>query len=160
MTTMAQSLKTTLIWHDWSAKDLNLYALYDILQLRNQVFVVEQQCPYQDIDGRDLADNNRHVAAYYQGKMVAYARLLAPQAGKDRVTVGRVLVAPSARGQRLGQHLMEHALLACARHWPGKSLFLSAQSHLQAFYASFGFSACSDAYDEDGIPHIDMQLPR
>lgn len=157
--TTAQTLKLNLIWHDWSAKDLNIYALYDILQLRNTVFVVEQHCPYQDVDGRDLVDDNRHVAAYHQGKMVAYARLLAPHAGKDRVTIGRVIVSPCARGQRLGHHLLEHTLLACARHWPGKSLFLSAQAHLQAFYASAGFTVCSEPYDEDGILHIDMQKP-
>lgn len=65
MAVMAQEMKMNLIWHDWSAKDLNLYALYDILALRNQVSVVEQNCPYQDIDGQDLVDSHRHVAAYH-----------------------------------------------------------------------------------------------
>lgn len=157
---MTLALNSNMIWHDWSASDLNLYALYDILHLRNQVFIVEQNCPYQDIDGQDLAGNNRHIAAYQQGKMVAYSRLLAPQSTKDKVTIGRVIVAPSARGQRMGQQLMEHALQACARHWPERMLFLSAQAHLQGFYGSIGFTVCSDVYDEDGIAHIDMQLPR
>lgn len=159
MVAMAQEMKMNLIWHDWSAKDLNLYALYDILALRNQVFVVEQNCPYQDIDGQDLVDSHRHVAAYHQGKMVAYARLLAPKTAKDSVKIGRVIVAPSARGQHVGHLLMEHVLVVCSRHWAEKPLFLSAQAHLQHFYGSFGFTACSEVYDEDGIPHIDMQSP-
>ncbi|MCL2896509.1 GNAT family N-acetyltransferase [Brenneria tiliae] len=146
-----------LIWHDWHVADLNVYSLHDILALRNQVFIVEQRCPYQDIDGRDLADGNRHITAYHNGKLAAYARLLAPHPGNDVVTIGRVIVAPDARGRHLGHLLMEHALTACARHWPQKLLFLSAQAHLQDFYAAFGFVATGEAYDEDGIPHIDMR---
>ncbi|PWC15780.1 GNAT family N-acetyltransferase [Brenneria roseae subsp. americana] len=145
-----------LIWHDWGVEDLNVYSLHDILALRNQVFVVEQTCPYLDIDGRDLADGNRHIAAYDNGKLSAYARLLAPAPGNDAVTIGRVIVAPHVRGQQLGNQLMEHALLVCARHWPQKAIFLSAQAHLQSFYASFGFVATGSVYDEDGIAHIDM----
>ncbi|WP_409308014.1 GNAT family N-acetyltransferase [Pectobacterium sp. B1J-3] len=145
-----------LIWHDWSVEDLNVYSLHDILALRNQVFVVEQTCLYLDTDGRDLAAGNRHIAAYDNGKLAAYARLLAPNSGNQAVTIGRVIVAPHARGQRLGHQLMEHALFACARHWPQKPLFLAAQAHLQAFYAGFGFMPVSDVYDEDGIPHINM----
>lgn len=146
-----------LIWHDWRVEDLNVYSLHDILALRNQVFIVEQHCPYQDLDGRDLADGNRHIAAYHNGRLAAYARLLAPHPGNDAVTIGRVIVAPDARGLHLGHQLLEHALMACARHWPQKPLYLSAQAHLQNFYAGFGFVADSDVYDEDGIAHIDMR---
>ncbi|MCG8157997.1 GNAT family N-acetyltransferase [Brenneria goodwinii] len=146
-----------LIWHDWRVDDLNVYSLHDILALRNQVFIVEQNCPYQDLDGRDLADGNRHVTAYHNGKLAAYARLLAPSPANDAVTIGRAIVAPAARGQHLGRQLLEHALLACARHWPQKPLYLSAQAHLQDFYAGFGFVATGEVYDEDGIPHIDMR---
>ncbi|RLM19073.1 GNAT family N-acetyltransferase [Brenneria alni] len=145
-----------LLWHDWCVDDLNVYSLHDILALRIQVFVVEQTCPYQDIDGQDLADGNRHIAAYHNGKIAAYARLLAPHPGNDAVTIGRVIVAPYARGQHLGHQLLEHVLAACARHWPRKHLFLSAQAHLQHFYAAFGFIATGDLYEEDGIAHIDM----
>ncbi|MEE3652280.1 MULTISPECIES: GNAT family N-acetyltransferase [unclassified Brenneria] len=145
-----------LIWHDWSVDDLNVYSLHDILALRNQVFVVEQTCPYQDIDGRDLEEGNRHITAYDNGKPAAYARLLAPHPGNDVVTIGRVIVAPPARGQHLGHQLMEHVLISSTRHWPQKHLFLSAQAHLQHFYANFGFVAIGEVYDEDGIPHIDM----
>lgn len=146
----------SLIWHDWDVADLNVYSLHDILALRNQVFVVEQTCPYLDIDGRDLVDGNRHITAYHDGKLAACARLLAPHPNNDVVTIGRVIVAPHARGQHLGHQLMEHTLIACARHWPQKHLFLSAQAHLQTFYGAFGFVATGEEYDEDGIPHIDM----
>ncbi|MFC3396601.1 GNAT family N-acetyltransferase [Brenneria rubrifaciens] len=149
-----------LIWHDWCIEDLNVYSLHDILALRNQVFVVEQTCPYLDIDGGDLADGNRHIAAYDNGKLAAYARLLAPRPDKGAVTIGRVTVAPHARGQQLGHQLMEHTLLACARHWPQKAIFLSAQAHLRPFYAGFGFVAAGEVYDEDGIAHIDMRSAR
>ncbi|MBI0488689.1 GNAT family N-acetyltransferase, partial [Dickeya dianthicola] len=86
----------SLIWHDWGVKDLNPYALYDILRLRSQVFVVEQQCAYQDADGLDLADGNRHVTAWQNGRLIACARLLAPDDGQAAVTIGRVVVAPEA----------------------------------------------------------------
>ncbi|QTF07195.1 GNAT family N-acetyltransferase [Brenneria izadpanahii] len=146
-----------LIWHDWRVDDLNVYSLHDILALRNKVFIVEQNCPYQDLDGRDLADGNHHITAYHNGRLAAYARLLAPSPAKDAVTIGRVIVAPDVRGMHLGHQLLEHALMACARHWPHKPLYLSAQAHLQDFYAGFGFVATGDVYDEDGIPHIDMR---
>ncbi|WP_192459152.1 GNAT family N-acetyltransferase [Musicola keenii] len=152
-------MATNLTWHDWDIKELNLYALYDILTLRSQVFVVEQQCAYQDLDGLDLVDGNRHVTAWLNGKLVACARLLAPRPGRDAVTIGRVVVSPAVRGQRVGHQLMEHAIQACARHWPGKALFLSAQAHLQHFYEQHGFGVCGDGYDEDGIAHLPMQSP-
>lgn len=148
-----------LVWHDWQIGDLNVNALHDILALRNQVFIVEQRCSYQDIDGRDLAVGNRHITAYHNGRLAAYARLLAPGSDGEAVTIGRVIVAPDARGRHLGHLLMEHALTACARHWPQKPLCLSAQAHLQNFYAGFGFVATGDVYDEDGIPHIAMRRP-
>lgn len=147
-----------LVWHDWGIEDLNVYALHDILALRNQVFVVEQSCPYQDIDGRDMVDGNRHIAAYDNDKLAVYARLLAPHPGNEAAAIGRVIVAPHVRGRQLGHQLMEQALFACARHWPQKTVFLSAQAHLQRFYADCGFVATGEIYDEDGIAHIDMRF--
>ncbi|NKI75167.1 GNAT family N-acetyltransferase [Dickeya sp. CFBP 2040] len=147
----------SLIWHDWGVKDLNPYALYDILRLRNQVFVVEQQCVYQDLDGLDLVDGNRHVTAWQNGRLMACARLLAPHDRQDVVTIGRVVVAPEIRGQRLGHQLLMHSQAVCARHWPGRAQYLSAQAHLQHFYQQFGFVVCGDGYDEDGIPHVPMR---
>ncbi|SLM64424.1 MULTISPECIES: GNAT family N-acetyltransferase [Dickeya] len=147
----------SLIWHDWGVKDLNVYALYDILRLRSQAFVVEQRCAYQDLDGLDLIDGHRHITGWQNGRLIACARLLAPHDGQNAVTIGRVVVAQEVRGQQLGQQLLMHAQAACTRHWPGRAHYLSAQAHLQAFYQQFGFVVCGAGYDEDGIPHVPMR---
>ncbi|NDL64744.1 GNAT family N-acetyltransferase [Acerihabitans arboris] len=140
-------------WYDWHHRELTTQRLYDILALRNAVFIIEQNCLYQDVDGRDLVGDNRHVAGYLDGELIAYARILA---GGDQLAIGRVIVSTNARGANLGRQLMERALAACAAHWPGRTIHLSAQAHLQAFYGRLGFSAVTEVYDEDGIPHIGM----
>lgn len=142
-----------VIWHHWHQQELTTQHLYDILALRNAVFIVEQNCPYQDIDGQDLIGENRHVAGYLEGKLVAYARILA---GGGVVAIGRVIVAAQARGLNLGGRLMEQALAVCEAQWPDRTIHLSAQAHLQKFYGRFGFQPVTDVYDEDGIPHIGM----
>ena len=142
-----------VIWYNWHQDELTVKCLYDILALRNAVFIVEQNCPYQDIDGQDLLGENRHVAGYLEGELIAYARILT---GEDNLAIGRVIVSPRARGLNLGNHLMEHAVAACAAQWPGWKIHLSAQAHLQKFYGRFGFHAVTEIYDEDGIPHIGM----
>ncbi|WP_213993492.1 GNAT family N-acetyltransferase [Sodalis sp. dw_96] len=142
-----------VMWYDWHHYELTVQRLYDILALRNAVFIVEQTCFYQDIDGQDLLGDNRHVAGYLEGKLVAYARILTD---KDILTIGRVIVSPRARGIKLGNLLMEQAMEACAARWPGRKIHLSAQAHLQKFYGRFGFHAVTEVYEEDGIPHIGM----
>jgi ElaA protein len=147
-----------LTWHDLGAADLTVEGLYDVLALRNRVFVVEQECCYQDVDGLDLVDGTRHLLARDGAAVVGYARLLAPY-GDGPARIGRVIVTAEARGQALGRRLMERALAACAGHWPDAGVQLSAQAHLRDFYASLGFEATSEVYDEDGIAHVDMRLP-
>ena len=110
-----------------------------------------------ELGSLDLVDGNRHVTAWQNGRLIACARLLAPHDGQDAVTIGRVVVAPDARGQQLGHQLLMHSQAACARHWPGRAQYLSAQAHLQHFYQQFGFAVCGDGYDEDGIPHVPMR---
>ncbi|MTD42570.1 GNAT family N-acetyltransferase [Erwinia sp. CPCC 100877] len=141
-------------WQDLHHSGLSVTQLYALLQLRCAVFIVEQHCPYQDIDGEDLQGNNRHILGWRDGELIACARLLEESDGA--VAIGRVIVAPQNRGKKLGYQLMEQALAACERHWPGAALRLGAQAHLEAFYASFGFQPVTDIYDEDGIPHIGM----
>jgi len=141
-------------WQDLHHSELTAAQLYAVLALRCEVFVVEQQCAYLDVDGQDLRGETRHLIGWQAGKPAAYARLLK----RDEVAIGRVIVAPAARGQRLGIILMEQALAACDRHWPQAGVMLSAQAHLQPFYRELGFQPCSAVYDEDGIPHIDMRL--
>ncbi|MGK4330511.1 GNAT family N-acetyltransferase [Lonsdalea quercina] len=148
----------TVEWHDWSVNDLTVKSVYELLRLRNQVFIVEQSCPYQDIDGQDLTPGHRHIVACRHGQLLAYARLLAPTPEREAVVIGRVIVSAEARGQQLGYQLMAQALSACSRHWPQSPRRLSAQAHLQDFYRQLGFVSVGEAYDEDGIPHIDMSL--
>nr|WP_310615604.1 GNAT family N-acetyltransferase [Pantoea cypripedii] len=144
-------------WLDIHHRDLSLQQLYALLALRSEVFVVEQQCPYLDVDGQDLVAENRHLLGMYNDELVAYARLLSPADAQSPVKIGRVIVSDRARGINLGNRLMIQALQACQQHWPQHPQFLSAQAHLQSFYGRHGFVAVSDVYLEDDIPHIDMQ---
>ena len=155
MTSLPVNLPAALDWSDVAGPDLSADALHAILRLRNQVFVVEQECAYQDIDGRDLSPLTRHLTARLDGAPVAYARLLSPQPHLARI--GRVIVSASVRGRRLGHELTARALAACEQHWPGAPVGLSAQAHLQEFYAAHGFVAVGEPYDDDGIPHVDMR---
>ena len=146
---------SSLHWQDYHHSDLNAAQLYAILALRTEVFIVEQTCVYQDIDGQDLAGENRHIVACLEGKPAAYARILRHV---DDVAIGRVIVAPSSRCLKLGYQLMEQSLEACHKHWPGARVVISAQAHLQGFYGRLGFVANTDIYDEDGIAHGGMVL--
>ena len=146
---------SSLHWQDYHHSELSAAQLYAILALRSEVFVVEQTCIYQDIDGQDLTGENRHIVAWLEGKPAAYARVLRHA---EDVAIGRVIVAPSARGLKLGHQLMEQALAACQKHWPGERVAISAQAHLQGFYGRLGFVAYTEIYDEDGIPHVGMEL--
>ena len=148
---------SSLVWSDAHHSELTARALHDILELRNRVFVVEQGCCYQDIDGLDLTRDTRHLFAAQNDQLVAYARLLAPD-DAGAVRIGRVIVSASLRGQRLGHDLMTRAVGGCASHWPGAPVGLAAQAHLLDFYVGLGFVAVSAPYDEDGIPHVDMML--
>ena len=146
-----------LIWHDLHHSQLNTSQLYHILALRNAVFIVEQRCAYLDIDGADLTGENRHLLGLLDDRLVAYARILAPESSGQPVKIGRVIVSGEARGLNLGSRLMEQAMCSCEKHWGGLPIFLSAQAHLQRFYRSLGFTPVSEEYLEDGIAHIDMQ---
>lgn len=143
-------------WQDKHHSELTARELYDLLALRNAVFVVEQQCAYQDVDGKDLQAGNRHLLGIADGQLVAYARLLSPEDKSSPVKIGRVIVSDRVRGARLGSRLMEKAISRCQLHWPGHDLFLSAQAHLENFYGQHGFVAAGESYLEDGIPHVDM----
>lgn len=135
--------------------ELTRRELHDLLALRARVFVVEQACVYLDIDGEDLGAH--HVLAVEGSVLVACARILPPGARFDEPAIGRVVVAPEARGRGLGRALMREAMdAAYALHGP-VPLVLSAQAHLEAFYASLGFLACGPPYEEDGIPHVEMR---
>ncbi|WP_437881977.1 GNAT family N-acetyltransferase [Pseudomonas sp. LRF_L74] len=144
----------------WTFKhnhDLDKHELYAVLALRTAVFVVEQNCPYQEVDGKDLEGDTCHLMAWRDGELIAYLRLLDPQRHAGQATIGRVATAANARGLGLGHRLMERAVAICAERWPGAGLYLSAQAHLQNYYGRHGFQAVTEAYLEDGIPHVGMR---
>lgn len=145
---------------DWVCKhhsDLGKEQLYAILQLRAEVFVVEQKCVYQDIDGQDLEGDTCHLMAWDGDRLVAYLRLLDPERQGGDVVIGRVVIAPAARGTGLGHELMAQALKQAEKYWPDVPIYLSAQAHLQGYYGRYGFVVAGEEYVEDGIPHIGMR---
>lgn len=151
-----------LTWAVLHHRDLTPSQLYEILRLRQDVFVIEQECPYDDIDGRDLAGENHHLLGTdADGTLIAYARLLAPGDGHPTCHPGRIVVSPAGRGRQLGRELVRVAIDACARLWPEAPIEIEAQAHLERFYGSLGFVSTSAApFDVDGIPHLDMTLVR
>ena len=138
--------------------DLDVRTAYDVWRLRQDVFVVEQACPYPDLDGRDTEPGTRHVLLHLGdtgagGTLVGCARVLDDG---DVWRVGRLLLAPAARGRGLAETLLRACLDAC----PGRDVVLDAQSPLSDWYASFGFEVSGPEFLEDGIPHLPMRLAR
>ena len=131
--------------------------VHDLFQLRVAVFVLEQNCPFQDVDGADL--DAWHLMGRSGGKLQAYCRLLAPGVKYPEASIGRVATAQEARGTGLGKVLMAEALRRAGQMWPGGPIRIGAQARLEKFYEGFGFRRASDEYIEDGIPHIEMLRP-
>ena len=128
--------------------------LHDAFQLRSAVFVVEQTCPFLDIDGVDASC--WHLLGSQSGKLVAYCRLVPPGVKYPEPSIGRVVSAKEARRTGAGRALMREAVARAEGLWPGHKLRIGAQMYLKAFYESFGFRQSSEPYDEDGILHIEM----
>ncbi|MDX5594064.1 GNAT family N-acetyltransferase [Pseudovibrio sp. SPO723] len=143
---------------NWAHFDaLSARDVYDALKLRCLVFIVEQECPYPDIDGEDLAAVHLLARRKSDGKLVAYLRVFEPTQVASYWKIGRVVVDPSARGSGLARQIMSSAMAYCKDHGAGNEIHLQAQVYLSAFYESFGFRPVSSEYLEDGIPHIDMK---
>lgn len=136
--------------------DFTPRALYALLKLRVDIFVVEQKCPYPEIDGKDIGAF--HLRILDGDELAAALRVLPPESEGKPAKIGRVVVAPDYRGYQLGRRLMQEAIAFSEERFPGTAIELGGQSHLQKFYGSFGFEAISDEYLEDGIPHVDMRL--
>ena len=126
---------------------------YELWRLRQQVFVVEQDCPYPDLDGRDLEDATLHVLLLEDDHLIGCLRVL-DDGGWARI--GRVVVAPAARGRGLAALMMDQAMAACG----DREVRLDAQTGLTGFYASYGFEVTGPEFDEDGIMHVPMCRPR
>jgi len=134
--------------------DLSVAELYDILQLRSEVFVVEQDCVYQDIDGKDhLA---LHVLGSKNGKIVAYTRCFQPGFYFDEASIGRVIVKATERKFGYGHDIMKASDKAIQKEYNTSNIKLSAQQYLIKFYESHGYQTTGEGYLEDGIPHIAM----
>lgn len=141
-------------WHCKHFKDLTNEELYRIFHLRMSVFVVEQNCPYQDADGKDL--KCFHLWGEQDEKMIAYARLVPADVSYKEPSIGRVVTSTEARRSGAGKILMEKSMEFIKKEFGNVPVRIGAQAYLQKFYESFGFVREGDEYDEDGIPHIIM----
>jgi len=142
---------------DWKCKpfdDLTVHELYAMLRLRSEVFVVEQNCVFLDMDNKDQA--SLHVGGWVDNKLVAYTRLVPAGIAYQEASIGRVITSPEARGRGAGRQIMDKSIQLLYNTWGVQPIRLGAQLYLRKFYESFGFVQASDTYIEDGIPHIEM----
>lgn len=126
--------------------------LLEIIKLRIAVFVVEQNCPYQEVDDND--EHAWHTWLQEGSDIVGYTRIIDKG---DTVSFGRVLINPKYRGEKLGNKLLEETLKAVKEHYPNRPIIIGAQAHLTDFYGAFGFKEISEVYLEDDIPHVEMR---
>jgi ElaA protein len=149
---------------DWRLKgfaELSPQEIHDMYRLRVAVFVVEQNCPFQDVDGVDPKSWHLlgHAASPLGGarQLVAYCRFIPAGIKFAEPSIGRVVTAPSVRGSGMGRLLMDEAMRRAAQLWPGQPIRIGAQARLERFYNGYGFAKASEPYDEDGIVHIEME---
>lgn len=143
----------------WTVKkfdDLLPRELYAILRLRNEVFVVEQNCVFQDADNKDFYCH--HLMGWQNGELVAYTRLVPAGISYTYASIGRVVNAPSVRGSGAGRELMQQSISILYSLWGKTPIQIGAQLYLERFYKSLGFQPISPVYLEDGIEHIEMLL--
>jgi ElaA protein len=156
-------------WRFARFDELSPREVHDVYRLRVAVFIVEQNCVFQDVDGVD--PDCWHLLGYEASgpglrrgdeapddRLVAYCRFVPPGVKFPEPSIGRVITAPSVRGTGLGRVLMREAMRRAEGLWPAKRLRIGAQAHLERFYNEFGFTKSSDPYDEDGILHIEMEM--
>lgn len=145
-------------WQCSSFSELSPKALYEILKARAEVFVVEQQCAYLDMDGTD--EHSHHLVLLSEhGEILAYSRLVPPNIKFQEPSIGRVLTTRGARGKGFGRRLMQESIARVTALYPTLPIRISAQAYLEKFYNDFGFVRVSNDYDEDGIPHLEMLRP-
>jgi ElaA protein len=135
--------------------ELSIHELYELLKLRAEVFVVEQNCVYQDVDGKD--EKAIHVLGYFEGNLAAYTRIFDKGHYFDEASIGRVVTAPKYRSMKFGHDLMQVSIDAVEENFKERAITISAQEYLKKFYESHGFVQTSEMYLEDDIPHIQMK---
>ena len=148
------SVERSITWRSKAFAELSLGELYELLRLRAEIFVVEQDCPYQDCDNKD--QSAIHLYGTSNGQMVAYARILAAGVSYDSPSIGRVLTRSAIRGKGKGHELMMNAIECCEDNFGEGTITISAQAHLEKYYEKLGFHRASESYPEDGIPHMKM----
>lgn len=141
-------------WHFKSFDQLTPRELYDILELRVEVFVVEQNCVYNECDKKDF--KSTHLWCEQDGKILAYCRILPPGVSYEEPSIGRVVSRSDSRHLKLGHQLMRHTLEIIHNHYQTTTIRISAQSYLKKFYELYGFKQVSEEYLEDDLPHIQM----
>ncbi|EJO5347794.1 GNAT family N-acetyltransferase [Clostridium botulinum] len=141
-------------WKMRKFNELSTEEIYEILRIRNQIFIVEQKCPYEDCDGKDK--NAYHLFCMDKGKIISYLRILEKGVSYDEISIGRVLVNENYRGTGLAKKSISKAIDFIENNLNEKSIKIQAQHYLLDFYKSFGFKPISEVYLEDNIPHIDM----
>lgn len=144
-----------LNWKYKSFEELSNTELYRIMQLRNEVFVVEQSCPYQDADNKDF--NSFHLCGWHYEKLVAYCRILPPGLAFIEASIGRVVTSPAYRNTGNGRLLMQQAIEKTLQQFSCSIITIGAQLYLKRFYEALEFVQISEMYLEDNIPHIEMQ---
>lgn len=149
-------MMSTVRWQCRRFDELDAASLYRIAKLRQDVFVIEQMCPYPDLDGRD--PDCLHLTAEDDDGLLAYLRIV-PAALTDAgaPALGRVCTAARARSSGIGRQLVQRGLTELARAYPGQDCVIGAQAYLRRFYESFGFAVFAEPYLEDGIPHFHMR---
>lgn len=141
-------------WKLFKFDELDVHRLYELLKLRADVFVVEQNCAYPDLDSYD--QQSLHLLYLQENQIIAYCRILPPGEKYDICSIGRVVVTEKSRGAGIARQLMLKAIENAESAWNVDSIQLCAQSHLQNFYQSLSFETVSNEFDEDGIPHVYM----
>ena len=147
-------MKEEIKWELKKFKELAVEELYDILRLRSEVFVVEQNCVFLDMDNRDR--ESYHLQGRAEGKLIAYVRILPPGLAYDEPSIGRVVSSPLYRGKGAGIELMKTAIKETRYLFGNLSIMIGAQLYLKQFYENLGFNKCSEIYLEDEIDHIKM----
>lgn len=153
---MAQLPTELALYTAQGIDDIPTRTFYRVAQLRQEVFIVEQDCPYLDLDGRDLLATTTQIwAEDANGEIAATVRILDESAHEPGLrSIGRVVTAPAWRGRGVAAALVQTAIDACAEH----PILIHAQAYLEAWYGRFGFVTCGDEFLEDGIPHLPMRI--
>ena len=151
------TMDATAININWQLKtfeNLIPVELYAILRLRSEVFVIEQNCVFLDMDNKDQLSH--HLMGWHHNELIAYTRLIAPGKVYEQMSIGRVVTSPAFRYKGIGRLLMEVSINKCYELFGSGSIKIGAQLYLKNFYGSFGFEQSGDIYDEDGIDHLHM----